>query len=114
MKIFISLVGVLTILAGVLPLVDGFVSLPIPTSGMVYYLIIIAIGAVSLFYGFSNQVFGTQRFMTIMFALLILLGGLLPFIANFVTLPIPTSGAIYSAIIIVVGAITMFYGFKSF
>ena len=114
MKIMIVLLGVLIILAGILPFLSNFGILPsnIPIEKPGYQFIIIAIGIVALIYGLLNSMlFGTEKFVTIALALLTVLGGLLPFIQNFVPAIIPTAGPLYSGLIIVIGAIGMVYGF---
>ena len=112
----VALVGILTVLAGVLPFLSGLNFIPAAyTSGMIYSMIIIVIGVLGLIYGFvSNMLMGAQKALMILFAVLTILGGILPLIKGFVSIPIPTSGPIYSVIIIVIGAIAMVYGFKSF
>ena len=114
MKIMITILGVLIVLAGILPLVSNFVSLPtfIPLEKPGYQFVIIAVGILGLIYGLMNSMlFGAERFVTIALAALTILGGILPFIQNFVPAAIPTSGPIYSGIIIVIGVIGIIYGF---
>jgi hypothetical protein len=114
MKIMITLLGILIILAGVLPFLNNFGILPsfIPTSKPGYQFIIIAVGIIGLIYGLMNSlVFGTEKFVTIAIGLLTILGGILPFIQNFLPAVIPTSGILYSGLIIVIGIIGIIYGF---
>lgn len=114
MKIMIVMLGILIILAGILPFLSNFGILPsnIPVEKPGYQFIIIAVGIVGLIYGFLNSMlFGTEKFVTIALALLTVLGGILPFIQNFVPAIIPTSGPLYSGVIIAIGAIGMIYGF---
>jgi len=114
MKIMITILGVLIILAGVLPFLNNFGILPsfIPTSKPGYQFIIIAVGIIGLIYGLMNSlVFGTEKFVTIAIGLLTILGGILPFIQNFLPAVIPTSGILYSGLIIVIGIIGIIYGF---
>ena len=114
MKIMITLLGILIILAGVLPFLNNFGILPsfIPTSKPGYQFIIIAIGVAGLLYGFLNpMIFSTEKFIVISLALLTVLGGILPFIQNFLPAVIPTSGILYSGLIIVIGIIGIIYGF---
>jgi hypothetical protein len=114
MKIMITILGVLIILAGVLPFLNNFGVLPsfIPTSKPGYQFIIIAVGIIGLIYGLMNSlVFGTEKFVTIAIGLLTILGGILPFIQNFLPAVIPTSGILYSGLIIVIGIIGIIYGF---
>ncbi len=112
----IALVGILTILAGILPLLNGLNLFPANfTSGPIYSGIIIVIGLIGLVYAFmSPMLMGAQKFMPIMFGLLIILGGILPFIKSIISLPIPTDGVVYALIIIVIGVSAMIYGFKTF
>jgi len=114
MKIMITLLGILIILAGVLPFLNNFGILPsfIPTSKPGYQFIIIAVGVAGLLYGFLNpMIFSTEKFIVISLALLTVLGGILPFIQNFLPAVIPTSGILYSGLIIVIGIIGIIYGF---
>ena len=114
MKIMITILGVLIILAGILPFLNNFGILPsfIPTSKPGYQFIIIAVGIIGLIYGLMNSlVFGTEKFVTIAIGLLTILGGILPFIQNFLPAVIPTSGILYSGLIIVIGIIGIIYGF---
>ena len=116
MKLMIAIIGILIILAGVLPFLDNFGILPdfIPTEKPTYQFIIIAVGVAGLLYGFLNpMIFSTEKFMVISLALLTVLGGILPFIQNFVPTIIPTSGPLYSGIIIVTGVVAMIYGFMA-
>lgn len=114
----VTILSVLIILAGLLPFLgeDGLnvLSANMPTSGTGYSVIVILIGAVGLVYGFTNKmVVGTEKFVTIAIALLTILGGILPFIAESFSLALPTSGPGYSGLIIMIGAIGMVYGFIS-
>ncbi len=114
MKIMITIIGILIILAGVLPFLSNMGVLPsaIPVEKPGYQFIIIAIGIIGLLYGvFNSYIYGSEKYITIGIALLTVLGGILPFIQNFVPAVIPTSGPLYSGIIIVIGIIGMIYGF---
>lgn len=114
MKIMIIIIGVLIILAGVLPFLTSFGILPntIPTQQPGYQFVIITVGIIGLLYGVLNSyLFGPEKFITISIGLVTILGGVLPFIQNFIPAIIPTSGPLYSAIIIVIGVIGAIYGF---
>jgi hypothetical protein len=114
MKIMITVLGLLIILAGILPFLNNFGILPgiIPAEKPGYQFIIITVGIIGLIYGVMNSMlFGTEKFVTIAIALLTIFGGILPFIQNFIPEIIPTSGLLYSAMIIVIGIIGMIYGF---
>jgi len=112
MKIMITFLGVLTILAGILPLLGSTgINLSI-TKAPGYYFVITAIGIIGLLYGlFNSLLFGFEKFATISLGLLTLLGGILPFLQNFMNLPIPVSGLVYSMIIVFIGILGMIYGF---
>ena len=115
MKIMITIISLIIILAGVLPFLGenglGIISPSIPTSGMGYSIIIICIGIFGLIYAFVNRLLmGPERFVTICLALLTILGGILPFITEFISFPVPTSGPLYSGLIILIGAIGLIYG----
>ena len=114
MKIMITVLGILIILAGILPFLSNIGILPaiIPVQKPGYQFIIVAVGIIGLLYGVMNSMlFGTEKFVTIAIGLLTILGGILPFIQNFVPAVIPTSGPVYSIIIVVIGIIGMIYGF---
>src|SRR3989338_7366026 len=114
MKIMITILGVIIILAGILPFLSHLGILPaaIPIEKPGYQFIIVAVGIIGLLYGVMNSMlFGTEKFVTIAIALLTILGGILPFIQNFVPAAIPTSGPVYSITIVVIGIIGMIYGF---
>jgi len=60
MKVMITLVGILTILGGIWPLISSYTFIPeqlkiIPNSGPTYQLIIIAIGAIAVIYGIATS-----------------------------------------------------------
>ena len=113
MKIMIIIIGILIILAGILPFLSNFNVLPasiLVSPG--YQFIIIAVGIIGLLYGFMNSMlFGAERFITVAIGLLTILGGILPFIQNFIPAVIPTTGPLYSGLIVVIGVIGMIYGF---
>jgi len=114
MKIMISVLGALIILAGILPLFSNIGLLPaaIPTEKPGYQFIILAIGIIALIYGiFNSLLFGFEKFATIAIAILTILGGILPFLQNFLPAIIPTSGILYSVIIVIIGVIGLIYGF---
>jgi len=114
MKIMITIIGILIILAGVLPFLSNFGILPavVPVEKPGYHFIIIAVGIIGLLYGVLNSyLFGSEKIVTIALGLLTILGGILPFIQNFVPAIIPTTGPLYSGLIVVIGVIGMIYGF---
>jgi len=117
MKIMIVIIGLLTILAGILPFLDGFGILPagVPTSGLFYSGIIILIGIIGFLY--ANKTFGlwgSQKFVVSVLAILTIFGGIIPFLVSMklVSVSIPSSGPVYSAIIILIGIIAVLYGAK--
>mgnify|MGYP001606053941 FL=1 len=94
MKIMITILGILIILAGILPFLSNIGILPavVPVVKPGYQFIIIAVGILGLLYGVMNSMlFGTERPVTIAIGLLTILGGILPFIQNYVPAGIPTS-----------------------
>lgn len=114
MKVMITVLGILIVLAGVLPILSSLGLLPaaIPAEKPGYQFIVIAVGVIGLIYGVMNSMlFGTEKYVTIAIGILTILGGILPFIQNFVPAGIPTSGLLYSAMIIVIGIVGMVYGF---
>ena len=115
MKIMVSIISLLIVLAGILPFLgeSGLNILPaaIPTSGMGYSIIITVIGIIGFIYGVVNGfLMGLEKFVLISVAIMTVLGGILPFISALITLPIPTSGPLYSALIIIIGLIGLVYG----
>ena len=115
MKVQMILISILIILAGILPFFGqnglGVIPDAIPTTAPGYSFIIIAVGFISLIYGVLNKhIFGTEKVVLFSVGLMTIIGGLLPFIKNFVQLPIPASGALHSGLIILIGAIGLVYG----
>ena len=114
MKIMITVIGILTLLAGLLPIISPVLPSFIPTTSPGYQFLIITVGIIGLLYAsFNSMLFGTEKFVTISLALLTIAGGILPFIQNFVQLGIPTTGIIYSGIIVVIGIVGIIYGFSA-
>jgi len=118
MKLMIVILSLLIILAGILPFFgeEGLAILPeaIPTSGVGYSTIIIIIGAVGVVYALAfKMVMGIEKIVTIAIGLLTILGGILPLINEALQLPLPTSGLVYSILIIIIGIIGLVYGFMS-
>ena len=114
MKIMITVLGILIILAGLLPLLGGMGIMPSSaiTKAPGYYFVILAIGIIGLIYSaFNSMLFGFEKFVTMAIALLTILGGIIPFLQSFLPAVIPTSGPLYSVVIIVIGIIGLIYGF---
>ena len=66
-----------------------------------------------MYAAFNPYLFGTEKFATIALAIITILGGILPFVSNFVHLGIPTTGILYSGIIMVIGVVGIIYGFMA-
>ncbi len=115
-QVVITLIGLITILAGILPFVGSFVGLPSGIiEGIGYSVLIILIGGIGLLYGFmSMSLIGSTKFMMVCLSLLTVLGGVVPLIGNFLPTSIPTSGPIYSGIIAVIGIAGFAYGANQF
>ena len=115
-QIIITLLGLITVLAGVLPFIGNFVNLPAAVIGGVgYSLLISVIGILGMLYGFiSISLIGETKFVMISLGLITLLGGIIPFVSNLIPPGIPTSGPIYSGVIILIGVIGFFYGLRNF
>jgi len=114
MRLMITFLGVLIILAGIIPLLAslGITLSFLPSESPGYQFIIIAVGIIGLLYGVLNSLlFGFEKFVTIAIGLLTILGGILPFIQNFVPAFLPTTGVAYSLIIIGIGFAGLVYGF---
>lgn len=112
MKIQMIFISILIILAGVLPFLSETGIIPqTVTIAPGYSFVIIAVGFVSLIYGvMSKMIFGTEKLILILIGLITVLGGILPFLNNFVAIPLPTSGPIYSGLIILIGILAFIYG----
>ena len=114
MKLMITILGTIILLAGILPLASNFLPSFIPTTSPGYQFLIIAIGILGLLYAaFNSMLFGTEKFVTMALAALTILGGILPFIQNFVQIGLPTTGIFYSGMIIVIGVVGIIYGFMA-
>lgn len=117
MKIMIVIIGLLTLLAGVLPFLAGFGILPagVPTSGVFYSGLIIIIGVIGILYGIRPHILIFQdKFIVSALGILIVFGGILPFLTevNIIPKSIPASGPLYSGIITFIGIITLCYGYS--
>ncbi len=115
MKIMMVLLSIIIILAGILPFIGpgslGIIPAAVPTTAPGYSFIIIAVGFIALIYGVMNKMLiGTEKFVTFSVGLMTILGGLLPFLQNYIPQIIPTSGPLYSGIIIVIGVVGLIYG----
>jgi len=115
MKIMITIISLIIILAGILPFLGenglGVLSPSIPIKGVGYSIMIICIGVFGLIYAFVNRLLmGPERFVTIILTLLTIMGGILPFMSGFINIPIPTSGPLYAGFIILIGLIGLVYG----
>jgi len=117
MIIMIVIIGLLTLLAGVLPFLDGFGILPaiVPTSGVIYSGLVILIGAIGFLYGIKSRFLRFKdKFVISILGILVIFGGLLPFLINMNLIPnvIPVSGPIYSGIMTLIGVITLYSFYK--
>lgn len=112
MKIQMIFLSSLIVLAGVLPFLSGFDIVPeVLTTTPFYYFIVIAVGFLSLIYGVLNKmIFGTEKLVMISVGLITLLGGVLPFLKGVIALNIPTTGVLYSGVIILIGVLGFIYG----
>ena len=115
MKVKIVVIGVLTIIAGLIPILDSLnvFSSPFPTTGWIYAAIIIAIGIVDLLYSFLAHIdlIGFQHVVTGVIAGLTIAAGVLPFLKGIIPSIIPMTGIAYYAIIVVIGILGSIYGF---
>ncbi|HII17224.1 TPA: hypothetical protein HA361_04885 [Candidatus Woesearchaeota archaeon] len=115
MKIMVTFLSLLILLAGILPFLGdaglGILPKVIPTSGIGYSIVISIIGAIGLAYGFMNQmIFGVERFVIIVIAVLTIGGGILPFFAHFLPAFIQLSQPWHSLSVIAIGALGLAYG----
>ncbi|MFH1439723.1 MAG: hypothetical protein ABIG89_04095 [Candidatus Woesearchaeota archaeon] len=115
-QIVITLIGLITVLAGILPFVGSFIGLPTQAiSGIGYSIMIILIGALGLLYGFmSMSLIGGTKFVMVCLGLLTMLGGIIPFLTNVLPISIPTTGPLYSGIIMIIGVLGFVYGLNQF
>lgn len=115
MKIMITIISILIILAGVLPFLGegglGVLPASIPTTGLGYSVVIVCVGVFGFIYGIvSKLLMGPEKLVAIIEALLTIMGGILPFTSQFISIPLPTSGPLYSGLIILIGAVGLVYG----
>ena len=85
MKISIMFMGIITILAGIVPLLGKVVTLPSAiSSGIGYNILVIVIGVFGMTYGIMSQMdlFGVQKFVVATVGLLTLFGGVIPFLGK--------------------------------
>jgi len=120
MKIMIVIIGILTIFAGILPFLDSFGILPagVPSSGPFYSGVIILIGIIGVLYGIKSKMWSkaSHRFIASCLGILIIFGGIIPFLSSMKLIPslIPSSGPLYSGLIILIGILAVFYGAKKY
>ncbi len=112
------MLGILIVITGILPFLGegslGILPAFIPTSGLGYSIVVIIIGAIGIIYGITNNmVMGTEKFVTIAISIMTILGGVLPFISSLIPEYVPTSGPLYSGLIIIIGGIGIVYGMIS-
>jgi hypothetical protein len=114
MKFKITLIGLLTIIAGVLPILDLYnvFKSPIPVDGLGYALIILVIGIIDLLYSFlaNIELLGFQHVVTGLIAIMTILGGVLPLLHKSLPPYIPTSGVLYYSVIVGIGVFGFIYG----
>ena len=110
--------GILTILAGIIPLLASFKITLIPlflSTGWGYAAIVTVIGLIGLGYALNPMamgVMGTSKFLLGALGLVTILGGILPLVAKFFKF-IPASlivNPVYAIIIIVIGLVGLGYG----
>ena len=109
-------VGVLIVLAGIIPLLGfaGVLPKAIPYEGTGYSVIVVSIGVLALVYAFLNiTMMGFAKLVAVLIALKTVLGGVLPLAAKYLPPGIPTTGPLYAGLIIVIGGIGIVYGVLS-
>jgi len=117
MIIMIVIIGLLTLLAGILPFLAGFGILPaiVPTSGIFYSGLVVLIGVIGFLYGIKSRFLQFKdKFVISALGILVIFGGVLPFLAerNLIPTSIPVSGPIYSGIMTLIGVITLYSFYK--
>ncbi len=117
MMIMIVIIGLLTLLAGILPFLAGFGILPsiVPTSGVFYSGLVILIGIIGFLYGIKSRFLRFKdKFVISALGILVIFGGLLPFLIDMNLIPkvVPVSGPIYSGIMTFIGIITLYSFYK--
>ena len=114
MKFKIVFIGLITMIAGLFPLLDALniMGSPIPTEGWSYAIILIVIGVVDLLYSFLAHIdlLGFQHVVTGVFALGTMALGLFPFLHASLPSWLPTSGAVYFGVILGLGMVELIYG----
>jgi len=115
MRFILSTIGLLTVLAGVIPLLNalklGFLP-TILTNTYVYMGIIVLVGIIGMIYVASSMMLMPEQKVIFGFlALLTIIGGVLPLLARFLpALTFLSSGIIHSIVIIAIGIIAIIYG----
>ncbi len=115
MRFILSTIGLLTVLAGIIPLLNALKLKFLPailTNTYVYMGIIVLVGIIGMIYTFSSMmlmpeqkaIFGFLALLTIIGGVLPLLAKFIPFLAKFAT------GIIPAIIVIVIGAVGIIYG----
>jgi hypothetical protein len=107
MKIMISFLSLVIILAGVIHFFDKFF---LPTKGAGYSIVLLVLGIILLGSSFVNQLLlGLEKFFLVIQAILLIGIAILPFFTTFLTF-LPREGFLYAGMVILVGAIGFIYG----
>jgi hypothetical protein len=115
MRMILSTIGLLTVLAGIIPLLTALKIKILPsilTNSYVYMGIIVLIGIIGLIYvGASMMLMPEQKAIFGFLAALTIIGGVLPLLAKFLPkLLFLSSGMIHSIVVIALGVIAIIYG----
>ncbi|MBR9699358.1 hypothetical protein GOV09_02790 [Candidatus Woesearchaeota archaeon] len=110
MKIMVTLLSAIIIIAGLFPILGE--NSPFPLVGNAYYIALAIVGLVVIIMGIQNKLLmAFEKFFLVLQGIIVLGLALLPFFpALFSTLP--RTGVLYAGIIIIVGAIGLLYGLK--
>ncbi len=115
MRMILSTIGLLIVLAGIIPLLNALKINILPavfTNSYVYMGIIVLVGIIGMIYvAASMMLMPEQKAIFGFLALLTIIGGVLPLLAKFLpAIAFLASGIIHSVVIIVIGAVAIIYG----
>ncbi|RME52902.1 hypothetical protein D6783_03380 [Candidatus Woesearchaeota archaeon] len=116
MKVMITFFGVVTLLAGVVPFILGFLpeQYRMFLQGYFYIGLVVVIGLGGIGYAFSQGLFGMAKGLMFLYSVLVIIGGLLPLLGRFVSLPFPVEGVVQAGIIILLGVVGTVWGLKAY
>jgi len=107
MKIMISFLSLIVVALGVFPFIPN---LPLPNSGTGYAVILASAGVTLIVAAiFNNLLIGLEKFFLGVEGAVIVIIASLPWLPGFLTF-LPREGPFYAVMIIIAGAMGLFYG----